>query len=48
MPPIRAKKLGVKAELIKYVIRNVPPATVWRFTRVNGAGRRHEAGNGRT
>lgn len=46
IPPIRAKKLGVKAELIRYVIRNVPPATVWRFTRVNGARSTHEPGNG--
>jgi phosphatidylethanolamine/phosphatidyl-N-methylethanolamine N-methyltransferase len=29
--PIPAKKLGVKAELVKFVLRNVPPATVWRF-----------------
>lgn len=31
IPPIPAKKLGVKAELVKFVLRNVPPATVWRF-----------------
>ncbi|MDH3663472.1 MAG: methyltransferase domain-containing protein [Alphaproteobacteria bacterium] len=29
--PIPAKKLGVKAELVRFVLRNVPPATVWRF-----------------
>ncbi len=29
--PIPAKKLGVKAKMVRYVIRNVPPATVWRF-----------------
>ena len=41
VPPVRAKKLGVKAELVKYVIRNVPPATLWRFTRPNGGARSH-------
>lgn len=46
VPPIRAKKLGVRAELIKYVIRNVPPATVWRFRPANGAGPADGAGNG--
>lgn len=30
--PIPAKKLGVKAEIVRFVLRNVPPATVWRFT----------------
>lgn len=29
--PIPAKKLGVQAELVRFVLRNVPPATVWRF-----------------
>ncbi|MEM9439412.1 MAG: methyltransferase domain-containing protein [Pseudomonadota bacterium] len=29
--PIPAKKLSVKAELVRFVLRNVPPATVWRF-----------------
>lgn len=29
--PIPAKKLGVKAEIVRFVLRNVPPATVWRF-----------------
>lgn len=29
--PIPAKKLGVKAEVVRFVMRNVPPATVWRF-----------------
>jgi phosphatidylethanolamine/phosphatidyl-N-methylethanolamine N-methyltransferase len=29
--PIPVKKLGVKAELVRFVLRNVPPATVWRF-----------------
>ncbi len=31
LTPIPAKKLGVKAEIVKFVLRNVPPATVWRF-----------------
>lgn len=30
--PIPAKKLGVKAEMVRYVLWNVPPATVWRFS----------------
>jgi phosphatidylethanolamine/phosphatidyl-N-methylethanolamine N-methyltransferase len=29
--PVPARKLGVEAKLVKFVIRNVPPATVWRF-----------------
>lgn len=29
--PIPARKLGVEAKLVKFVVRNVPPATVWRF-----------------
>ena len=29
--PIPARKLGVEAKLVKFVMRNVPPATVWRF-----------------
>jgi phosphatidylethanolamine/phosphatidyl-N-methylethanolamine N-methyltransferase len=32
IPPIPAKQLGVRAELVRYVARNVPPATVWRYT----------------
>jgi len=36
--PIRAKKLGVHAELVKFVVRNLPPATVWRISRANGHG----------
>jgi len=31
LAPIPAKKLGVKAEIVRFVLRNVPPATVWRF-----------------
>lgn len=34
--PIPARKLGLRAELLRYVIRNVPPATVWRYHRMNG------------
>lgn len=36
--PIPAKKLGVDARLVKFVVRNVPPATVWQFRlrRANG------------
>lgn len=33
IPPIPARKLGVKAELRRYVVWNFPPATVWRFSR---------------
>ena len=29
--PIPARKLGVEAKLVKFVMRNVPPATIWRF-----------------
>jgi phosphatidylethanolamine/phosphatidyl-N-methylethanolamine N-methyltransferase len=31
LSPIPAKKLGAKAELVRFVLRNVPPATVWRY-----------------
>ena len=34
--PIPAKKLGGKAEVVRFVLRNVPPATVWRFRPLNG------------
>lgn len=39
--PIPAKKLGVSAELVRYVLRNVPPATVWRFRSLTSAGARN-------
>jgi phosphatidylethanolamine/phosphatidyl-N-methylethanolamine N-methyltransferase len=39
--PIPARKLGVDAKLVKFVVRNVPPATVWRFRPRRIAGRRH-------
>jgi phosphatidylethanolamine/phosphatidyl-N-methylethanolamine N-methyltransferase len=29
--PIPARKLGVDAQLVKFVVRNLPPATLWRF-----------------
>ena len=32
--PIPAKKLGVDAKLVKFVLRNFPPATVWRYRRL--------------
>lgn len=35
--PIPAKKLGVKAELVRFVLRNVPPASVWRFRPLDDA-----------
>ena len=31
LSPIPAKKLGVRAEIVRFVLRNLPPATVWRF-----------------
>ncbi len=46
VPPIRAKRLGVKAELVRYVVRNLPPATVWRFRRLNGHGKVNGASAG--
>jgi phosphatidylethanolamine/phosphatidyl-N-methylethanolamine N-methyltransferase len=36
--PIPARKLGVEAKLVKFVMRNVPPATVWRFQPRRHAG----------
>jgi len=35
VPPIPARRLGIRAELVRYVLRNLPPATVWRYRRVN-------------
>jgi phosphatidylethanolamine/phosphatidyl-N-methylethanolamine N-methyltransferase len=40
--PIPARRLGVEARLIKVVIRNVPPATVWRFCRRPGQPNGHD------
>ena len=31
--PIPASKLGVTAKMVKFVLCNVPPATVWRYRR---------------
>lgn len=31
VPPIRARKLGYEMRLAHYVLRNIPPATVWRL-----------------
>lgn len=31
--PIKHKLLGLEAKRMKYVLRNIPPASVWRFTR---------------
>lgn len=38
--PIPAERLGLDAELVRYVIRNVPPAAVWRFRRRTSFGGR--------
>lgn len=45
--PIPAAKLGLRAELVRYVLRNVPPAAVWRYHRSNGHGR-DQGGSSRT
>jgi phosphatidylethanolamine/phosphatidyl-N-methylethanolamine N-methyltransferase len=37
--PVPAKKLGVEAKLVRFVLRNVPPATVWRYRRLDAAAR---------
>jgi phosphatidylethanolamine/phosphatidyl-N-methylethanolamine N-methyltransferase len=34
LPPIPADRLGIRAELVRYVLRNLPPATVWRYRRI--------------
>jgi phosphatidylethanolamine/phosphatidyl-N-methylethanolamine N-methyltransferase len=44
--PIPARKLGVEAKLVKFVVRNVPPATVWRFRPRRNPGRRRRNGHG--
>ncbi|WGF87054.1 class I SAM-dependent methyltransferase [Marinivivus vitaminiproducens] len=33
VPPIKHKALGLEAKRMKYVLRNIPPAAVWRFSR---------------
>jgi len=32
--PVPYKEWGLKGERLKYVIRNIPPAFVWRFTKI--------------
>ena len=36
VPPVPAKKLGIKAKVARFVPRNFPPAFVWRYTRTGG------------
>jgi phosphatidylethanolamine/phosphatidyl-N-methylethanolamine N-methyltransferase len=36
--PIPAKKLCVEVKLVKFVLRNFPPATIWRYRRRDAAG----------
>ena len=31
--PIPAERFGVEARLVRYVVRNVPPAAVWKYLR---------------
>jgi phosphatidylethanolamine/phosphatidyl-N-methylethanolamine N-methyltransferase len=45
--PIPAKKLGVDAKLVKFVLRNFPPATVWRFRPLAAKGSTNGQANGR-
>jgi phosphatidylethanolamine/phosphatidyl-N-methylethanolamine N-methyltransferase len=33
LPPVPTRRLGVTAELVRYVLLNLPPATVWRYRR---------------
>jgi phosphatidylethanolamine/phosphatidyl-N-methylethanolamine N-methyltransferase len=44
--PIPARKLGVEAKLVKFVVRNLPPATVWRFRPAKGNGWAHDTASG--
>lgn len=44
--PIPARKLGVEAKLVKFVVRNLPPATVWRFRPLGANGRSDDEANG--
>jgi phosphatidylethanolamine/phosphatidyl-N-methylethanolamine N-methyltransferase len=44
--PIPARKLGVEAKLVKFVVRNGPPATVWRFRRRRVGRGQRAASNG--
>lgn len=36
VPPVPARRLGIRAELVRYVFRNLPPATIWRYHRLSG------------
>jgi phosphatidylethanolamine/phosphatidyl-N-methylethanolamine N-methyltransferase len=45
--PIPAKKLGVDARLVRFVVRNLPPATVWRFRPRAAKGPTYGQANGR-
>lgn len=38
-PPLRHKALNVDAKRVRYVLRNFPPASVWRITRGSGFAR---------
>ena len=31
--PVPARKLGIKAEIVRYVLWNFPPAVIWRYRR---------------
>lgn len=33
VPPVPADKLGIEAKIARYVLWNVPPAAVWRYTK---------------
>lgn len=33
LPPVPTRALGIEARLVGYVVRNFPPATVWRYRR---------------
>lgn len=33
VPPVPAKKLGIEARIARFVLLNVPPAYVWKYTR---------------
>ena len=45
--PIPARKLGVEARLVRFVVRNLPPATVWRFRPRAAKGSTNGQANGR-
>ena len=32
--PVPAKEFGITAKLARYVLRNFPPATVWKYTKL--------------